>query len=155
MKPNPLDPLFAAQLAPRDAKRLEAMEAEWARYSELSDRAYELGMGKEGDLLSEAADAAAEQFLFELAAIEEGEESDAAEGDLEGLLVEAYEDHRTGGGARGLQSKADLANHLRWAFAEFGVDTIQASDDQLIETAYDAWLWKTKLRRRLDKPRSR
>ena len=152
MKPNPLDPLFAAQLAPRDVKRLESMEAEWARYSELSDHAYELGMEKEGDLLSEAADAAAEQFLFALDAIEEGEESDAAEGDLEGTLVEAYEDHRTGGHSRGLQSKSELAKHLRWAFSEFGVNTETASDDQLVEAAYDAWLWKTKLRRRLDKP---
>lgn len=155
MKPNPLDPLFAAQLAPADVKRLEAMEAEWARYSELSDSAYDLGMTKEGDLLSEAADAAAEQFLFALDAIEEGEESDAAEGDLEGALVEAYEDHRTGGRSRGLHSKPELAKHLRWAFSEFGVDTSDASDNEIVEAAYDAWLWKTKLRRRLEKARGK
>jgi hypothetical protein len=154
MKPNPLDPLFAAQLAPRDAKRLEAMDAEWTRYSELSDKAYELGMVKEGDMLAEAADAAADQLFYALDAIEEGEESDAPEGDLEGTLIEAYEDHRTGGHSRGLHSKAELAEHLRWAFSEFGVDAKDASDEQLIEAAYDAWLWKTKLRRRLE-PSSR
>jgi hypothetical protein len=154
MKPNPLDPLFAAQLAPRDAKRLEAMDAEWTRYSELSDKAYELGMVKEGDMLAEAADAAADQLFYALDAIEEGEESDAPEGDLEGTLIEAYEDHRTGGHTRGLHSKAELAKHLRWAFSEFGVDAKDASDEQLIEAAYDAWLWKTKLRRRLE-PSSR
>lgn len=155
MKPNPLEPMFAAQLAPHDVRRLESMEAEWARYSELSDRAYDLGMTKEGDLLSEAADAAAGQFLNALDAIEEGEESDAAEGDLEGTLIEAYEDHRTGGHSRGLHSKAELAKHLRWAFSEFGVDTSEASDEEIIEAAYDAWLWKTKLRRRIEKARSR
>jgi len=154
MKPNPLDPLFAAQISPRDAKRLEAMDAEWTRYSELSDKAYELGMVKEGDMLAEAADAAADQLFYALDAIEEGEESDAPEGDLEGTLIEAYEDHRTGGHSRGLHSKAELAKHLRWAFSEFGVDAKDAADEQLIEAAYDAWLWKTKLRRRLE-PSSR
>jgi len=156
MKPNHIDSLGLYRYAPRDQERLRLLEAQWSRYSLLSDQAYELGMVEEGDLLSEAADEADEQFTNVASAIEETEFDDEhGEGDVEAEAVEAYEDYRTGGHQRNLYSKAELVDHLRRLFADNNIDAKDASDEQIIEAAYDAWLWKTKLRRRFERTRSK
>lgn len=158
MKPNHIDPqgLFLLPYAPRDAERLRLLEAQWSRYSLLSDQAYELGMMEEGDLLSEAAAEAGEQFTNLASAIEETEFDDEhGEGDVEAEATLAYEDYRTGGTQRSLYSKAELTEYLRWLFADNNIDARDASDEEIVGAAYDAWLWKTKLRRRFERSRSK
>jgi hypothetical protein len=111
---------------------------------------------EEGDLLSEAAAEAGEQFTNLASAIEETEFDDEhGEGDVEAEATLAYEDYRTGGTQRSLYSKAELTEYLRRLFADNNIDARDASDEEIVGAAYDAWLWKTKLRRRFERSRSK
>lgn len=144
-----LDPLYSAEIGPRAASILEQIAADWERYSHLADAAYEMGLSEEGDELSAAADELAQQFEDVSAAIEEGEDSDAAEGDLQSELAELYEQYRTGSKTRPIDSEEELVRLARWHFAEHLIDTASASDEDIRQATYDAWLDKTRRLRRM------
>lgn len=154
-RPNPLGSLEAAMYAPSDVSNLDAIEARWSRFSELADAAYEAGLADEGDLLSEAADAAAQEWEYAYAALQELEESEASEGGMLEELAAAYEERRLAksGAIRGsgLESDADLAERVKGILDSYGQLDESFADDReaLMAAAYEAWLSKTKLRRRL------
>ena len=149
---NPLESFTASQLGAAATKILNAIEADWRRYSDAADAAYEAGMLDEAEELSVAADALADEYDRVLSAIQEGEQSDPDEGELELMLAWVYEKHRRG--EPGFESQEELAENVRWHLAEVGLRPVDPKVEDLVGAAYDAWLRRKKLLGRIEAKRS-
>ncbi|NBT36356.1 MAG: hypothetical protein EBT03_12625, partial [Betaproteobacteria bacterium] len=73
--------------------------------------------------------------------------------DLQSELAELYEQYRTRSQTRPIHSEQELVDVARWHFSEHLIDTSAASDEDIRQATYDAWLDKTKRLRRIGRGR--